>query len=928
MKNDGTEVWGRKSGRQGGCISLPVGALACLEEGKESRAMVGSAVSASFHGLRPQQQELLGTLGFNLPPNRKDCEQKAWGLAVNSAEGAEGQKTRERELEKIRRQLYLLHAATGHCSTRHLVLALKRRHASAEIIKMAEDFKCSICEERKRVTSRHVSSLEPLPPKFQTISADIGHWMHPTTHEQVQFMVILDEGSRYRTARILTRGSKQTPNGATCVQYLREGWAQYFGNPRTIRLDPAGSFRSRTVADYCDRHGIFLDLVPGEAHWKIGGCEQAVQGLKSVMDKLCHAEETLEPEEALATAVRVFNQRDIIRGFSPSQHVLGQAPDETGRIHVGPEQVPPESLIENPSREFEASVQRRVAAEQAHSEWQARQRLVRAANSKSKQVLDFQPGELVYFWRSQEAGKSRKAPGNKHGRFLGPARILAVEPKRQPDGSLMPGSAVWCVRGRSLVKCCPEQLRHASQREELLESLVDHSEAPWTFTRVAQQLGGTQFEDVSHEKPDLSEWQRAQDVEREQQPTRQRITKKRPHPAPQDLPSMDPEEEMIPDELMAPNRDRPSSSSQNPRRERGAYFSEGVRWWEQVVESAWSVQEAGYWMNEEAAVTMEIELPSDTRGLNKALGNFEVFFMNALKRKSIEVNEKRLTAEEREMFREAKTIEVKNFVAAQAFEALPEELRPSLSQAIGMRWILTWKQKPDGNAKAKARAVLLGYQDPSYEHRDTTAPVMTRQSRQMLLQQAANRSWVVYKGDVSGAFLQGRQYPTDLYCVPCPEILEALKLPPNSVTKLKRACYGLVDAPLEWWRSVDEFLVSLGLQRSWADACTWMYRDRENELKGLISGHVDDFLFAGGEEDVGWQAIIKAVKERFRWGDWERDTVGFVQCGVKILRTEEGFTLSQEQYVEGLKRSPSTPCEGRIEGRKPTTGKRLNYGPC
>ena len=109
-------------------------------------------------------------------------------------------------------------------------------------------------------------------------------------------MVILDEGSRCRTARILTRGSKQTPNGATWVQYLREGWAQYFGNPRTIRLDPAGSFRSRAVADYCDRHGIFLDLVPGEAHWKIGGGEQAVQGLKSVMYKLCHAEETLETE--------------------------------------------------------------------------------------------------------------------------------------------------------------------------------------------------------------------------------------------------------------------------------------------------------------------------------------------------------------------------------------------------------------------------------------------------------------------------------------------------------------------------------------------------------------------------------------------------------------------------------------------------------
>ena len=155
--------------------------------------------------------------------------------------------------------------------------------------------------------------------------------------------------------------------------------------------------------------------------------------------------------------------------------------------------------------------------------------------------------------------------------------------------------------------------------------------------------------------------------------------------------------------------------------------------------------------------------------------------------------------------------------------------------------------------------------------------------------------------------MQGRQYPTDLHCIPCPEILEALKLPPNSITKLKRACYGLVDAPLEWWRSVDDFLVSLGLQRSWADACTWMYRDGANELKGLI-------LFAGGEEDVGWQAIIKAVEERFRWADWERDTEGFVQCGVKILTTEEEFTLWQEQYVENLQEIPISSMRRKNRG--------------
>ena len=87
-----------------------------------------------------------------------------------------------------------------------------------------------------------------------------------------------------------------------------------------------------------------------------------------------------------------------------------------------------------------------------------------------------------------------------------------------------------------------------------------------------------------------------------------------------------------------------------------------------------------------------------------------------------------------------------------------------------MRWILTWKLKEGGTRKPKARAVLPGYQDEAYEHRSTTSPVMTRQTRQLLLQLSAWKRWKVQKGDVTGAFLQSKQYPDQLYCVPCPEI--------------------------------------------------------------------------------------------------------------------------------------------------------------
>ena len=888
----GETVWGRSHKTKDRVVEFPPKAWHETEEWRGERIVLSAYSSRSLPHLFQEDLQQLRRAGFPLPPRPQAA---AYGIYTVGERG----RNAKQETERIKRQLYLLHAATGHCSTQHLVSALKRRNASPEVLRLAEEFKCSICEERKRVMPRHVASLEPLPPKYHTITADVGHWFHPKLKEHCQFMVIVDEGSRFRVAKILSKGPKQQPSGATCVQFLREGWAQIFGNPRTLRLDPAGNFRSQAVSDYCTRHDVFLDLVPGEAHWKVGVVEQAVQGLKMVMDKLFLAEETISPEEALATAVRVFNQRDLVRGFAPAQHVLGQTPDETGRIDVASPALPPELLVENPNTEFQQAVERRAQAEKAHAEWNAQQRLNRANNSRTRPIFDYQPGELVYYWRQQDSSRHREGPNSKKGQFMGPARILAMETKREPDGTLKPGSSVWCVRGRQLVKCCVEQLRRASQREELVEALTEQDRTPWTYTRVAEQIGGNQYEDVSSNQPSANEWWRAQEPTEEAQPARFRFRGKRAAAA---APTVDSDEELIPDD----GREPASGSRSRPRaRQSGqASFSEaieGSNWWEEIREEARFSTEQSFWSEQSASVEIEVEMPQSDRAWKQAMNNLQCYMVGAFKRRAVEVREKHLNEEEKAMFREAKAVEVRNFIAAKAFETLPDHLKPNYQQAIGMRWILTWKQKEDGSRKAKARAVLLGYQDPAYEHRATTAPVMSRQSRQMLLQQAARRQWTVFKGDVSGAFLQGREYPDVLHCVPCDEICDQMQVPRGSITRLRRACYGLVDAPLEWYRSVSEFLESIGLERTWSDACTWVWRV-QGELRGIISGHVDDFLFAGCAKDQQWQDILKKVQERFKWGDWEQDN--FVQCGVKVERVEEGYLLSQPQFVEGLQEIP------------------------
>ena len=554
--------------------------------------------------------------------------------------------------------------------------------------------------------------------------------------------------------------------------------------------------------------------------------------------------------------------------------------------------------------------ERMATAEKALIDWQCQQRISRATNSRHRQVLDFSAGDLVYIWRKQLTGQDAGQNKQGSGRFVGPARILATEMKRDDQGELQRGSSIWLVRGRRLIKCCAEQLRHATDKEHIIHDLHQPDQQPWTFPKVAEELGGTEFDDYTEALTEM-EWERAKDPDSEWQPIHLFRMKRTPtvadmRPAQVPRTSPGPYDISNQDRNNAAATPRRAERSRSPPSELRAGPSSGFQaapHWSDHVQDSFFVEEASQsktiWKKEGAAVEVAIEFPGSRSSAERALQDLPAFFTAAMKRKSVEVCERKLTSEQLKEFRSAKAVEVSNFLAAKAFEALPPEYRADKTQAVRMRWILTWKIREDGTQKAKARAVLLGYQDPLYEHRATASPTTTRQTRQLQLQIAAGLNWQTRKGDVSGAFLQGREYPGELLCIPCEEICLAMGLPPNSVTRVKRACYGLVDAPLEWYRSICDFFGRIGLRRCWADPCSWILV-KENQLHGIISGHVDDFLFSGSDEDPVWIKTIEQIKQQYRWGDWEQDR--FTQCGVQVERDQKGgYALSQERYVEGIK---------------------------
>ena len=73
-----------------------------------------------------------------------------------------------------------------------------------------------------------------------------------------------------------------------------------------------------------------------------------------------------------------------------------------------------------------------------------------------------------------------------------------------------------------------------------------------------------------------------------------------------------------------------------------------------------------------------------------------------------------------------------------------------------MRWVLTTKPMPEG-AVAKARLVVLGFQQRNLTQVQAAAPTMSRVSRNMLLCMAASQGFKLRSGDVTSAFLQAKK---------------------------------------------------------------------------------------------------------------------------------------------------------------------------
>ena len=818
---------------------------------------------------------------------------------AEETEEDDGAEATEAERREVERKIQHIHRNTGHSSIENLIKALERRGVPRKIIRIAREWKCPVCTERRRPDPRRYASLETIAAKWEVLETDVATWVHPDGQRKANFMLFVDTGSRFMAGRVIHE--KKTP-GVTWEemrQAFEEVWMAMFGKPKVLRVDPAGAWRSNAAEAYCNERNIILEPIPGEAHWQLSHVEGGIRTVKEVMTELANEFPGTTPQELLGRSLWVCNQREIYKGHSPIQHVLGRTPDDHDRLFQSEDQIPIRGELMADGG-YRADVRMRATAEKAFAEAQAKSRLERAERMGHRRCKTFLPGDLVYYWRQQLPPGERGA--FQSGKFIGPARVLATETRRE-EGHLRPGSVVWIHRGGRLLRAAPEQLRKASTHELEIEELKGPVELPWTISSLATDPSRRTFEDISGEIPDEGAWhQAAAESEeprprREDEPTR-RMRVKGPLGEGDDSQA---KRGKVEERQRKRGGDEMSeeASSSRPRVEEGFYTEERHR-------RAWEI---------------ELPLPESKRAWRRFVEQPEAFMTRQVQKKGVEVRERTLTEDEAKRFAEAKTTEVRNFLASECFKKAEGDLPPE-SEVIGMRWLLTWKlgdQYPDGK-KAKARAVVLGYQDPRYATRPTSSPTPSKAGRQLFLQYCAWKRFKIAKGDISGAFLQGDKLEEEMWVRPLKEICDELGVAEDTPMLLRRAAYGLVQAPLHWYQSICRVLKEMGYARLVSEPCCWVYvDDSDGEVKSIIHGHVDDFVFGGKEKCPLHGRLMKELQERFKWGTWEHGE--FEQCGLMVKqRSDYSISLSQGAFIRDIEEIHMSRDRMR-QGHMPTTEK-------
>lgn len=246
---------------------------------------------------------------------------------------------------------------------------------------------------------------------------------------------------------------------------------------------------------------------------------------------------------------------------------------------------------------------------------------------------------------------------------------------------------------------------------------------------------------------------------------------------------------------------------------------------------------------------------------------------------------------------------------------------PAGHRAIGLRWVLKVKKDSSGNViKHKTRLVAKGYaQRHGVDFDEVFVPVARMETVRLLLALEAHGGWQVHHMDVKSAFLNG-DLEEEVYVQQPPRYI--CDGEEQKVLRLRKAFYGLRQAPRAWNAKLDTSLVSLGFTRCPLEHV--VYRRGGDKDFLLIGVYVDDLIITGAcTNEI--KSFKSQMQQLFKISD-----LGLLSyyLGVEVSQSAGMITLCQASYAKKILElagmsacnSCSTPMENRLKLSKQNGG--------
>ena len=233
---------------------------------------------------------------------------------------------------------------------------------------------------------------------------------------------------------------------------------------------------------------------------------------------------------------------------------------------------------------------------------------------------------------------------------------------------------------------------------------------------------------------------------------------------------------------------------------------------------------------------------------------------------------------------EAKEKELMNFQKYGAYQEVRDMGQPRMSSG----WIITEKLYGEVLG-AKARLVVHGNQEKSYDEIMSDSPTVAKQTLRLQFALAAQFGWEIVMADITSAFLQSDVLERELYVQPPKDAA-----PPGVIWRLRKPMYGLEDASLQWYKTLADRLAKLGCTKLITDPATFYWRDETDKLGGIISWHVDDMIACGS--DTFYKEVLMKLMNTFNFGSTNE---GKYRClGWNVMHRHDDILVSQEDYIE------------------------------